>query len=189
MSEINQWVRKKLGEADWKESEGVLCPKCLHFAPRAVLRHFPKGYREFVLDHYRAIRRAELATTAGSVRRAVLSGVAGSVVIFITALFSYGFIRNGMDGWTVRQAQLSDWLIVAGITISGVVVFCLGLVQRIRSTRPPALAMTDADVERRVAELDLDASHRLMVHLYEASAGSLDLKLTAGQFQSLIDNK
>src|SRR5262249_50359040 len=33
MSEINQWVRNKLGEADWKESEGVLCPKCLHFAP------------------------------------------------------------------------------------------------------------------------------------------------------------
>ena len=77
-------------------------------------------------------------------------------------------------------------LIVLGLTAAGVAVFLLGLVRRIKSARPAALPMTDMAVERRVTELDVDASHRLVIRLYETSARSLDVRLTAGQYQSLI---
>ena len=54
-------------------------------------------------------------------------------------------------------------------------------------------AFTEATVDiaenGHIAGLDLDASYRLVTCLYEASGGSLDLKVSAGQFQSLIEDK
>jgi len=189
MSEIHEWVRNKLAEPVWKETEGVLCPKCLHFAPRAMLRHFPNGYRDFVLQHYRSVRKVDRAASRSAVHGAIVRGILGGIIIFVVALFSYGFIRNGMDGWTVQQARLSDWLIVLGITVAGITVFCLGLVRRLRTTRQEALPMTDPAIEQKIASLDLDAGHRLAVRLYEASSGSLSLYLTSSQLQSLIADK
>ena len=148
------------------ETEGVLCPKCMHFAPRAVLRHFPSVYQEFVERHYRAARRTELLTAVGVVGSAIPRS-RGAVIICLIILFAYAYIRIATDGWNLRKAQPIDWLVIFGIAAIGVSAYGGHLFRRIGESCSGVPAKADKAMERRDRGLGPDAAYRLVVRLYD----------------------
>jgi hypothetical protein len=167
------------GGISWKETEGVLCPKCHHFAPRAVARHFFKGYVPFLLVALEDSGRAFARHARMQCIILPTLGYIGLLGILFTALW--------LTAQSIPEWHLLDRVPGWGFGFAALVCSTPFLwIAAIRWRKTQCMREQRAQMRNIIHSLSRSGIYYLVSLLYEMSSESLFLTVDEARFQFAI---